>query len=331
MTLLTDEHTALADAVRDWLRRDDPVVALRRVLDGPGASIDPAALAALGQLGLLELMRGPDGGTLLDLAVAAEELGGGLSSVPLSELALVAALLDGIDSQAADAVAAGTRIVVPVQGVADGEVARSAGTPVVGGPEADAFLLVVPGRGAVLLDREQVQVQPRRLLDLSRSFGSVHTEVPLADLVPVEGTDRLPDVLALLRAVDGLGCAARALTMTVRYAGERQQFGRAIGSFQAVKHHCANMLLWVEASRAVLHDAAAAAAEPGDAADRALAAAVAYAQPACNRVTSLALQVHGGMGFTWEHDLHLLIRRAKTGELLDGSTRTYRHRLVAAG
>jgi alkylation response protein AidB-like acyl-CoA dehydrogenase len=117
--------------------------------------------------------------------------------------------------------------------------------------------------------------------------------------------------------------------MTVAYAGQREQFGAAIGSFQAVKHHCANMAVGVEAGRAALWAGALALdGAPDDVRSRAASAAVAYAKSAASQVAGTALQVHGGIGFTWEHDLHLFLRRIKLDEAVDGSVAEHRAALV---
>ena len=132
------------------------------------------------------------------------------------------------------------------------------------------------------------------------------------------------------RALDALGAAARLLDMTVAYVGARQQFGVPIGSFQAVKHHCANMALAVESSRATLWAASVALDTMTDGAERARTAssAAAYAKSAASEVAGTALQLHGGIGFTWEHDLHLLLRRIKVDEALDGTVAQHRAALV---
>ncbi|MCU1692376.1 MAG: acyl-CoA dehydrogenase domain protein [Frankiales bacterium] len=339
-TTLTEEQDALADLVRTWLRRDDPVAALRPRLDADGAQLDRTALAAAADSGLLGLLRPDEGGSLLDLALVVEEAGRALSPLPLAELALAARLLDLLGSPLADAVAAGEQVWLPVVPPLEGLAWSSAAGRLVGStavlpalPEADGLLVLLPeGAALVPLGTDGVRPVRRSLLDLSRPWGSADL-----DLVPgVTACDpdlllATQDALALLRTVDALGAAARLLEMTVQYAGEREQFGRAIGSFQAVKHTCADMALLVEASRELLHLAAASldVVSPSER-RRLVSAAVAYAGPATSRTASLALQVHGGMGFTWEHDLHLLLRRVKTDELLDGSTRHHRRVLVPA-
>jgi alkylation response protein AidB-like acyl-CoA dehydrogenase len=141
----------------------------------------------------------------------------------------------------------------------------------------------------------------------------------------------LRDGLAVHRAFDALGAAARLLDMTVSYAGQREQFGAPIGSFQAVKHHCADMAVAVEAGRASLWTAALALdTAPAAARSRAASAAAAYTKSAAARVAGTALQVHGGIGFTWEHDLHLFLRRIKVDEAFNGSVAEHRAALLGA-
>ena len=131
-------------------------------------------------------------------------------------------------------------------------------------------------------------------------------------------------------ACDAVGVAERALEITTAYAKERQQFGRPIGSFQAVKHHCADMAIAVEAGRAAVN--AAAEALDGDPVDWSSTAAVtaSYVGPAASKVCDLALRVHGGIGFTWEHECHLLLKRAKLDEVLFGTPSWHRRRLADA-
>jgi hypothetical protein len=140
------------------------------------------------------------------------------------------------------------------------------------------------------------------------------------------------DALAVHRALDAVGAAARLLEMTVEYAGQRRQFGVAIGSFQAVKHHCADMTVAVEAARATLWSAAGRLdpLAPLNQRRRSAAAAAAYAKGAASRVASLALQVHGGIGFTWEHDLHLFLRRIKVDEAMNGGLTHHRAALIGS-
>ena len=168
-------------------------------------------------------------------------------------------------------------------------------------------------------------------LDLSRSWARLDLDATIADWtqLPAGTLALLRDALAVHRAFDALGAAARLLDMTVSYAGQREQFGAPIGSFQAVKHHCADMAVAVEAGRATLWAAALALDTASAAArSRAASAAAAYAKSAAAKVAGTALQVHGGIGFTWEHDLHLFLRRIKVDEAFNGSVAEHRAALL---
>jgi alkylation response protein AidB-like acyl-CoA dehydrogenase len=161
-------------------------------------------------------------------------------------------------------------------------------------------------------------------------------EVSADDLLCEPGqpaVDLFDDVLALgvvAASIDAAGAAERALEVTADYAKERSQFGRPIGSFQAVKHHCANMAIAVEASRAAAH--AAASALDGDRSGWAVNASItsSYVGPACSDVCALEMRVHGGIGFTWEHDTHLRMKRVKLDEVLFGTPSWHRRRLADA-
>jgi alkylation response protein AidB-like acyl-CoA dehydrogenase len=137
------------------------------------------------------------------------------------------------------------------------------------------------------------------------------------------------DVAAIALAAEQLGGAQRALDMAVGYAKIRRQFGRPIGSFQAIKHRCADLLLEVESLRSAVGYAAAAVAE-GSAEVPVLAPLVkAYASEVYSRVAAENIQIHGGIGFTWEHDAHLYLKRAKASELFLGDGSYHRERLAA--
>ncbi len=137
------------------------------------------------------------------------------------------------------------------------------------------------------------------------------------------------DVAAIALAAEQLGGAQRALDMAVAYAKVRQQFGRAIGSFQTIKHRCADLLMEVESLRSAVGYAAAAVAE-GSAEVPVLAAlAKAYASEVYSRVAAENIQIHGGIGFTWEHDAHLYLKRAKASELFLGDGSYHRERLAS--
>ena len=129
-------------------------------------------------------------------------------------------------------------------------------------------------------------------------------------------------------AAEQLGGAQRCLDMTVAYAKERHQFGRPIGSFQAIKHKCADMLVAVEFARSAAYNAGFTAAESGEELASAIHMAKSYCSEAYFKAANDNIQIHGGMGFTWEHPAHLYFKRAKSSELLFGDP-TY-HREVLA-
>ena len=139
---------------------------------------------------------------------------------------------------------------------------------------------------------------------------------------------RTLDVAAIALAAEQLGGAQRALDMAVGYAKTRHQFGRPIGSFQAIKHRCADLLLEVSSLRAAVRYAAAAVAE--DSAEIPVVAAMtkAYASDVFFHVAAENIQIHGGIGFTWEHDAHLYFKRATSSELFLGDASYHRERLA---
>jgi len=195
------------------------------------------------------------------------------------------------------------------------------------GPAALSLFAVEGSAGG--LDR---RVLPT--LDQTRRLGRLEFGDVPARLIGLPGAGRAVlehtlDVAAIALAAEQLGGAQRALDMAVGYAKVRQQFGRAIGSFQAIKHRCADLLLEVESLRSAVGYAAAAVAE-GSGEVPVLASLVkAYASEVYSRVAAENIQIHGGIGFTWEHDAHLYLKRAKASELFLGDGSYHRERLAA--
>ena len=140
--------------------------------------------------------------------------------------------------------------------------------------------------------------------------------------------DHAMDVAAVALAAEQLGGAQRALDMAVEYAKIRYQFGRPIGSFQAIKHRCADLLLEVESLRSAVGYAAAAVAESSTEVPVLAALVKAYASDVYSHVAGENVQIHGGIGFTWEHDAHLYLKRAKASELFLGDASYHRERLA---
>jgi alkylation response protein AidB-like acyl-CoA dehydrogenase len=190
-------------------------------------------------------------------------------------------------------------------------------------PDADlADVIVLCGHDArTVIERSAAEVEPVKTMDATRSYARVRA----GEGEPLEG-DHLPGLscAALAVAAELTGIAQRAMAMAVDYARDRKQFGRPIGSYQAVSHRCAQMLLEVEGSRSAAYYAAWTADAEQETLALAASMAKAYASDAGWRVSASALQVHGGIGFTWEHDLHFFLKRAKVNGSLYGSARDHR-------
>jgi alkylation response protein AidB-like acyl-CoA dehydrogenase len=184
---------------------------------------------------------------------------------------------------------------------------------------------------AIAADSAGVEREPLASLDRTRRIARIRFDGAPGRLIGTEGNAapglaRTSDLAMVALAAEQVGAAQRCLDMAVGYAKDRIQFGRAIGSFQAIKHRCADMLVSVEGARsAVVH-----AAEAADGSDLAMAAAV--AKMTCSEAFLQAaldnMRIHGGIGFTWEHDAHLYVRRAKTTELIFGSPDYHAQRLA---
>ncbi|GIJ71028.1 acyl-CoA dehydrogenase [Virgisporangium ochraceum] len=209
------------------------------------------------------------------------------------------------------------------------------------GPVLDAgsttHLLVSDGSTWFLLDASHpgVRVEPRPPVDFSRSLGDVHLDVVVGadSVVPLDG-HRVRDTAAMLHAVEAAAVAGWCLRTATEYAKVRHQFGRPIGSFQAVKHLCAGMLCRAESAAAAAWDAACAHDEDPAELPLAAAAAAATALDAAVDNAKDCVQVLGGIGFTWEHDAHLYLRRALALRQLLGGSTVWRQRaadLVLAG
>jgi alkylation response protein AidB-like acyl-CoA dehydrogenase len=220
----------------------------------------------------------------------------------------------------------------------DGWVVDGVKAFVVDGHTADVVLVAAQAPGglgvfAVEGGAAGVERVPVPQLDQTRKLARVELSAAPAALVGEEGgaaswLPRALDLAAVALAMEQVGGAKRCLDMTVEYAKARQQFGHPIGSFQAIKHRCADMLLRVESARAAAYYAAWAAAEDAEELPAVASLARAYCSEAYAWVAGETIQVHGGIGFTWEHDAHLYFKRAKASELLLGSPAHHRELML---
>ncbi|WP_102418326.1 acyl-CoA dehydrogenase [Mycobacterium sp. 4858] len=329
---LTDDHRELAEVARGFLTSQKARWAARSLLDAAEESRPPfwQNLVELGWLGLhVDEEHGGSGFGLPELVVVVEELGRAVAPGPFVPTVIASAVIakDGSAEQKSrllpglvdGTVTAGIGLDGQVRltnGIADGDAG------IVLGAGLAELLLIAAGDDVLLLERGRagVSIEVPNNFDPTRRSGRVRLEnvdVSADDVLVGARASALARARTLL-AAEAVGGAADCVEAAVDYAKVRQQFGRTIGTFQAVKHHCANMLVAAESGVAAVWDASRAASE--DEAQFQLAAAVAatLAFPAYARNAELNIQVHGGIGFTWEHDAHLHLRRALVIQALFG-------------
>ena len=194
--------------------------------------------------------------------------------------------------------------------------------------ELALFLVPANSRGLRITDLPGMD-STRKLYEVAFDGVSVPRQSLLAEGKPARAAlDRMLDVATVGLVAEMTGGMQRLLEITVEYAKTRKQFGRPIGQFQAVQHLCADMLLFTESSRSAAYYAAWAIQEGVPEATLAVSVAKAYASEAYREVGNRAIQVHGGMGFTWENDAHLFYRRAKASELAFGDATYHRERIA---
>ena len=362
----TDEQTELRKAVRKFSADNFDEQTVRRLMESD-PTFDPKVWARLGaELGVLGLSvpeaDGGVGGSLVDQAVAVEELGATLACGPLFGTvylaipALVAAsagsvrdallgeLVEGrrtaafavVDSAGAFDPGAVTVTSAPAAG--DGYSLTGSVPRVVDAAAADVLLVAATGPDGVGLYAvdaagEGVAREALATIDLTRPMATVEISDAPAQLVagPEEAERVIAHALQVgsaLLAVEQVGAAQHILDLSVEYAKTRWQFGRPIGSFQAVKHRLADMLVDLEHARSTAYHAVWALTDGSD--DPALAASIAQAtcSAAFSRIATDAIQVHGGIGFTWEHQAHLYFKRATTDAALLGSAEQHRSRVA---
>ncbi len=328
---ITDDHQDLADAVSGQLARLQALAKARATLaDG---STHPAeiwsAATELGWTGLaVAEAHGGSGFGLAELAVVVECLGRQLAPGPFLSGVSAAVVIDRCAPESVRAhllprLASGETIaalgVAGTLTVDSDHVATGEAPAVLAAPDA-ALLVLVAGEDVVIVDAgsDGVTVTPLDSLDTTRSIGSVAltgVSVPTDRLL--RGAARnARTVFRILASAEAVGVAWAALEMAVEYAKVREQFGRTIGTFQAVKHHAANMLVNAETATAATWDAARS--DDLDSAWFAAAVAATLAIRAQIFNAQNNIQLHGGIGFTWEHDAHLYLRRARTLAALMG-------------
>jgi alkylation response protein AidB-like acyl-CoA dehydrogenase len=323
----TDDQQAIKRTAKEMLAARFKPERMRELAES--ASYDEDAWKEMAELGwagiFIDEDHGGQGLGVVELAILTEELGYALAPVPfLSNAAAGLALhVAGTDEQ--------KERWLP--GIASGEARGTVGMVRDGEarlvPDADSaeVIVLISSDGATsVVEASAAEIEPYETMDRTRRFARVRADggEPLAGDCFAAG-DRIVTALA----AETVGVAQKALEMAVDYARDRKQFGRAIGSYQAVSHRCAQMLLEVEGSRSAAYYAAWCADSEPESLPAASSMAKAYSSDAGWRVCGSSLQVHGGIGFTWEHDLHFFLKRAKTNAMLYGSASEHRERLAS--
>jgi alkylation response protein AidB-like acyl-CoA dehydrogenase len=361
----SEEQEELRKAVRRFLDDKSPETEVRRLMETTDG-YDPAVWTQMAeQLGLQGLIipeqYGGSGYGYVELIVVLEEMGRALLCAPyFSSVALAANLLLASGDEAAKAdylpgIAAGTTIAAVGLAEASGRW-DEAGVTLAASGSGDTWTLsgeklyVLDGHAADLVlvaartaagvsvfaverDAPGFTATSLTTMDQTRKQAKLTFVDTPARLVGVDGAGwdaiaKMLDLAAVALAAEQVGGAQKVLDMAVEYAKVRVQFGRPIGSFQAIKHKCADMLLEVESAKSAAYYAGWAAAEDNDELPVVASLAKSYCSEAYFHSAAENIQIHGGIGFTWEHPAHLYFKRAKSSELLFGDP-TYHRELLA--
>jgi len=361
----TEEQEELRKTVRQFLDAKSPEAAVREQMETDNG-FDPAVWSQMGeQLGLQGLIVpeefGGSGYSYVELGIVLEEMGRALLCAPFfSTVVLAANTLIHSDDAAAQAahlpgIADGSTIAtlaftepsgkwdesgITMEATASGDGFTLTGTKmfVIDGHTANLVLVAArTGKGVSLFavegDAAGLTRTALSTMDQTRKQAKLEFAGTPATLVGTEGEgwtvlSRVLDLAAVGLAAEQVGGAQKVLDMAVEYAKVRVQFGRPIGSFQAIKHKCADMLLEVESAKSAAYYAGWCASELNDELPQVASLAKAYCSEAYFHAAAENIQIHGGIGFTWEHPAHLYFKRAKSSELLFGDP-TYHRELLA--
>jgi len=349
---LSDEQALLRDGVRRFLGAHAPMATVRRASES-GSELElwrrMASELSLSTIGIPDEHGGSGG--LVELAIVAEELGRTLACAPwIAHVLATRALVAVSDTTLLPRIAGGALATLGLgEGRSDaldeihttaverdGAWSLSGHKPrVLAGEVADILLVVAranDGLGLFVVEGECSRVA-LPTMDPTRGLARVELASTRARPVGRPGDDgaalsRALDEAAIVLSAEMLGTAERAFELTLEYARTREQFGRPIGSFQAIKHACADVLVSIESARSAVLWAAWVAAEGADELATAASIAKATASEAAFHATSQAIQIHGGVGFTWEHDAHLFFKRARASAAMLGDATEHRARVA---
>jgi alkylation response protein AidB-like acyl-CoA dehydrogenase len=338
------EQYTMRDESRRFLEQQCPTSHVREFIDDPtGWSRD--LWKRMADLGWMALPFPEDAGGLgqsfLDLVLLLGELGRVVAPVPflssVGQAGQVIARHGSAEQQARwlPGIASGERIATVAfdQRTLGGDGVTVEGGTLTGehplvldAPAADLFV-VAAGDQWFVVD-EGANVTPKKGFDLTRTIGSVSFDGTGAEPLERPGLQPGANITIAAACAEMVGTASKVLDLTVQYSKEREQFGRPIGSFQAIKHKCAEMMADLEPSRAAAYYAGWAVASDAEDADLAVSVAKSFGSEALARVAAEGVQVHGGIAFTWEHDMHLYQKRLKAMEVLFGDEAFHRERIA---
>jgi alkylation response protein AidB-like acyl-CoA dehydrogenase len=363
----SEEQEFLRTTAREFLTKEAPMTAVRELMDDP-RGYQPAIWAKMAELGwtglLLPEEYGGAGLTLIDLIVVAEELGRALTPSPFFATlqGSLAVLHGGTDTQRKEIlpeVSAGRKVLsfaiteeagnenadeIATKAVREGAGWKLTGTKLFVPDAQNADTIVVAARsggageaGISLFVVEKgapgLTIVPLKSMDQTRRIAEVRFAGTPAQLLGNENGGwstwkKVRENALVYLSAEALGGAQKVLDDSVKYAKERIQFGKPIGVNQAIKHKCADMLIEVESSKSITYYAAWAVAENVDEAELAASMAKAYTSDAYRHASSENIQIHGGVGFTWEYDCHLYFKRAKAIEVTYGDPTEHRERVA---
>jgi alkylation response protein AidB-like acyl-CoA dehydrogenase len=351
---LSQDQVLFKDTLRRWLEAECPTTRVRAVME-TDTGHDPALWRALAELGVAGLQVPPAHGgaglELLDVALAAEEMGWACTPGPFLGTAMATtALLQTDDAEVhrrwLPGIASG-EVVATVALGEEGDVwdaaeltTRAEGAAlsgrkllVPGAQVADVFVVAAqdgagPGLWLVEHGARGLAVEQLQCIDMTRRVAAVAFDATPAVKIAAgrEAIDRMRDAGLVLLAADAYGGARRCIDMTARYVLTREQFGQPIGAFQAVKHQLADVVTEVEPALSLWWYAAHAWDHIRDRAERHAALAKSHLTDLYDRTTRVCTELHGGIGFTWEYDLHLWFRRALFDRSYLGTAEAHRAR-----
>jgi alkylation response protein AidB-like acyl-CoA dehydrogenase len=340
---LSEEQTELVSTVRSLLAKRSDSQGVRAAVETPAGFDEDLWRTLCEQIGVAALALPEEydgaGATLFETCVVLEELGRSLTPSPLLASTIAAQTLLGTDNAEVCAellprIAAGevaTLVVSDGVSTSDGSAISGTAVNVLNGDQATIMLVATPSGELFLVDPSLVDTTWTPTMDPTLRLATVNFDDVPGTLITEDAGDSLArGRRTALVAVAALqtGCAQRGLEMTVDYSKERVQFGRPIGSFQALKHRMADMLVLVETSRSASWAAAYAVANDAPDADHLATVAAAWCGDAVNSVAAETVQLHGGIAITWEHDAQLVFKHAHALTQLSGQPHQHRSRIT---